>query len=248
MRTKILTGLLLVIASTGARSQVPGLYYNLHNPDAALPSSITNIVFFHVIIDSTTPGVDASEPSENVGRIEPFPTPRSEKFEKALVKSEKLYTEQKYSKAAKALKKAYKNEPDNPFIKYSYAKALYWGKQTQYESYSVYKELVEQLDKMGDGSDTTLFIDFWFREAYWKLGTLHMDYQRWDEALFEISRFIITIQDAQGTEIYDQAMAFLTECAYRLGNEKLCRHFGSRALMYNPENEYARKVLAELDK
>ena len=247
MSSKICLWTLLLCAPFSLKSQVAGKYYNLHNPDAALPASITNVIFLHVIIDSAYDIGDSAGTMENIGRIEPFPSPRSEKFEKIILKSEKQYAEKKYFKAAKTMRKAYRKESNNPFIMYGYARALYWGNESKYDSYVVYKDLVAQLDNGSGNNDSTISMDFWFREAYWKLGTLHMDYRHWEEALFEISRFILSIQDAKGTEIYDQAMAFLTECAYRLGNRELCEHFGNRALMYNPNNEYVKKVLMELD-
>ena len=86
----------------------------------------------------------------------------------------------------------------------------------------------------------------WFREAYWKLGTLYMDNKMWDKAYFEIYRFILSAQNAKGSPVYCQALEYLTECAYMLNDYNLTQYLAERTLHYDPYNLYVSGLLRKI--
>jgi hypothetical protein len=127
-----------------------------------------------------------------------------------------------------------------------YARACYHVDRPA--SFIAYKNLVAQLDSTYQNSDSATVVDLWFREAYWKLGTLYMDYQEWSKAYYEISRFLLAIQYSKGDKVYTQALEYLTECAFNSYDDQLAYYLANRVLVYDKQNEYAKKVLREIKK
>jgi len=136
-------------------------------------------------------------------------------------------------------------EPGNFFVLNYYARACYWEKKE--ESYRVYKSLVNMLDSINQGTGSEIPVDLWFREAYWKLGTLYMDNSLFEQAYYEISRSLICMQNMKGEPIYCQALEYLTECAYMLKEDELVRHLANRTLFYDPGNVYVSEIIKKLD-
>ena len=219
--------------------------YDLRNPDIALSQNVNSIRLIH--LESNIKSGTSVDIGDIAGTVAPLPEPLSQKYNDEINKSKAYYINEDFIKAAQVLKKAVRKEPDNPFILNEYARALYWIHGKKNESYMVYQNLIGRLDVLHNNSDTLIAIDIWFREAYWKLGVLHMDYGYWDNAFYEINRFMMSIQGENGTEIYDLALSYLTECAFELGDIELCKHFASRALFYNPNNEYVKHYLAQIE-
>ncbi|ALI99944.1 hypothetical protein DC20_14400 [Rufibacter tibetensis] len=84
-------------------------------------------------------------------------------------------------------------------------------------------------------------------EAYWKLGTLHMDNGNWKAAMLEIGKFMLMASNMKNEPAYEQALSYLTECAFEMKDKTLCEHFGKRTLAVNPKNDYVLDYLANLD-
>jgi tetratricopeptide (TPR) repeat protein len=218
----------------------------LLNPDSPVEAKYTSLVFLH-----TQPGMPLKEgqtvnPGDPIATVAPHPAKRSAKFEKQLEQSIQLYSKGSFAQAAEVLQKAVTQEPDNPFLLEAYARALYQIDDRKPESYRVYKKLVSQLDAQS-ASPTALTLDTWFMEAYWKLGTLHMDNGHWNAALLEIGKFMLMASTMKDQPIYEQALSYLTECAFELKDKTLCAHFGKRTLEVNPNNDYVPDYLAHLD-
>lgn len=74
-----------------------------------------------------------------------------------------------------------------------------------------------------------------------------MDYGKWSDWFYEINRFLCSIQNEKGEMVYEQALSYLTECAFEMGNTELCLHFANRVLFYNPKNEYVKYYMAKID-
>ena len=136
-------------------------------------------------------------------------------------------------------------EPGNFFILNSYARACYWEEKE--ESFKAYKTLVDMLDSVYQGTESKIPVDLWFREAYWKLGTLYMDNSLFEQAYYEISRSLICMQDIKGEPIYCQALEYLTECAFMFKEDELARHLAKRTLFYDPGNAYVTEIIKKLD-
>ena len=239
MRAFIVLGILLTHLSIWAQS------YQLKNPDAAIRSNFENIDLIHVDYGFEKDTADV-EMGQSIGKVSPYPEKYSERFHNQILQSRNHYNTGNFEQAFKVLEKAYKQEPNNNFIIEAYARALYQIDSKRGESYQVYLNLITKLDNESGMNDSTLTIDFWFREAYWKLGTLYMDNGEWIKAFEDISRFVLSIQESKGTPIYDYALAYLTECAFEMGQKELCQHFANRTLFYNPANEQVKYYLKQL--
>jgi tetratricopeptide (TPR) repeat protein len=97
----------------------------------------------------------------------------------------------------------------------------------------------------GEQSKNITLIDYWFIEAYWKLGTLYLDIGAWKKAIFEISRVLFAIGTRTQPELAEQAFGFLTEAYCEMGHKKWARYYGEITLRMNPGNTY---VLPYLDR
>ena len=220
--------------------------YNLENPDVPVRSNITHYDFVHV--DQTVETNSDVVTDQVIGKISPFPSVLSDGFQEELILSRQYYNQGDFHSAQRILIKAIKKEPDNKFILEAYARALYWIDDKKDLSYATYKRLIELIDLDNGKTDTVLTVDLWFREAYWKLGTLHMDNKKWTEAFEEISRFMMCIHDMKGTPVYIQALEYLTECAFMTNSRPLCEHLANRTLLYDPANDNVKYYLREIKK
>lgn len=212
-------------------------------PDVPMFDSFGNIDFFHV---TWTLPKDSMyiEKDQIIGEISEYPRQLSNGYDTELQQSMQFYDLGEYKKAISVLETAIKNESDNPFVLNAYARACY--KIDRDKSYDTYEKLIKHLDTKYNNSNELTTIDMWFREAYWKYGTLLMDNKKWTEAYYEISRFLVSIQDNKESIIYIEALQYLTECAYVLYDDKTALHLAKRTLFYDPENEYAKDILNKL--
>lgn len=213
------------------------------NPDIPLLNSWGNINIHHAHLTKVTGDVKAGD---KIGYIQPFPDTLSLYFDNDLRLSMQFYKTGDYKKARAALIKAVQEDPDNFFVLENYARACY--KIDTIESFKIYKKLVSNLDSTLYDPNYEFTVDLWHREAYWKLGTLYMDHYLWDKAYYEISRYLLTIQDQKGKFPYSQALEYLTECAFNLYDDDLTRYLANRTLYYDPKNEYVKELLQKIKK
>lgn len=214
------------------------------NPDIPLSSTYETIILAHVVSNKEKNSNVQLE--DVVGQIDKFPEKLSRSFDNEIHSSIQFYNQKEYRKARTVLETAINSEPTNPFVLEPYARASYQIDKAA--SYAIYKRLVKNIDSAARGSEKNIVIDMWFREAYWKLGTLHMDNKEWKKGFFEINRFMLSIGEMKGQYIWEQALEYLTECAYNLYDDKMASYLAKRVLTYNPENKYAKEVLEKLNK
>ncbi|TGE21879.1 tetratricopeptide repeat protein [Hymenobacter aquaticus] len=221
--------------------------YRLYGPQAALPKHINTINIIHVEFDTTLIG-SRVEAGQTVGQADQTPLVRSARYGLQILDSEAAYEQGQYARAAALLEEAGQREPQNPFVTYQLARALYKIDDSKPRAYTLYQRLITQLDGAVPQNDSTLNVDVWFAEAYWKLGTLYMDNQQWPEAILSISQFLLAAPKPAyaGTPLHEQVLAYLTECFYHVGDAAMCRHYGQLTLQMFPRNSYVKPYLAHL--
>jgi len=243
--TKTLTLLLMTFCWFSGNGQVKETGYLV--PDIPVINEWKNVNLIHVDYTNFKKTVgDSVYRGEQIGEIQAEPESCSDRFDPEIKQSKEYYRLKDYPKAIEILKRALVEEPGNFFVLNNYARACYW--ENKKESYRVYNILVNMLDSVYEISENNIPVDLWFREAYWKLGTLYMDNSLFDQAYNEISRSMICMQDLKGEPIYCQALEYLTECAYMLKEDILARYLANRTLFYDPRNVFVADVLKKLDK
>jgi tetratricopeptide (TPR) repeat protein len=225
-------------------SEFPDEIGTTENPDVYVAPSIKYIDFIHV--RKTVKDSEDITVGQEIGREEVRPRVMSKHYNEQIIASQDYYSDGDYIQASMSLREAVTAEATNPFVLETYARALYKIPDKQAESLERYKMLVSHLDETNGTTAEVLAIDLWFKEAYWKLGTLYMDNGEWNKAQFEINRFLMSVQEFKGTPIYTQALQFLTECYFELGNRELSQRFAKRTLHYDSNNQYALSVLSKL--
>jgi len=215
------------------------------NPDIPLSNSMGIFRIIHVVSSQKSETYDANI-GEKIGTVEKYPEKLSDKFDREIRLSINYYGNKNFDSARTILESAMIIESKNPFILDNYARACYYVDRPT--SFNVYKKLISQLDSTYQNSDSLTVVDIWFRDAYWKLGTLYMDNKEWRNAYYDISRFLGAIQESKGKKVYIQALEYLTECAFNSYDDKLADYLANRVLVYDKQSEYAHKVLTEIKK
>jgi type IV pilus biogenesis/stability protein PilW len=185
-------------------------------------------------------------PGEHMFQIEKLPARLSEKHHETIMQARELYARQQYREAAALLRPALQDEPENMFILDEMARTLFRIKEGKAESFILYKRLINlQESKAGaKGRRDVVLIDMWFPEAYWKLGCLYLDRREYDQAVYEISLALMFLP--RSGPLYEQALSYLCEAYYHLGNYKFARYLGNRVLELNPGNKYVLPYLARM--
>jgi tetratricopeptide (TPR) repeat protein len=179
--------------------------------------------------------------------VEPRPAVQSLHHQNEIDQSKRLYDEGKYIDAANAVHEALKDEPENEFILECYARALYRTDTYRPESFELYRRLISLLDSKDQKS--TIALNSWFMEAYWKYGTLFMDRRDWERAAFEMSRALaisFSLNDPQPFAL--QAYSYLTKAYYQMGRYDVARYYADAALQINPKNEYVKFYLDQIER
>ena len=243
-----LVGLLLLVLPA-----LPGhgqSRFYLYTDDIALPVHVNTIALLHVDFDTTLHVGTTVVEGQQIGRADLHPLVRSVRYGLKIIASEEAYAAGDFTTAANELEEAARREPANPFITYQLARSLYRNEAAKPRAYELYQRLMRQVEAGVPRNDSVLYVDAWFSEAYWKLGTLYLDHARWGDAVRSINQFLAATSrsDYATTLLYEQILGYLTESFYQLGDAKLCRHYGQLTLKHFPANQYVRPYLARLPK
>ncbi len=197
-------------------------------------------IYAHLIANSTKRNLN---PGDIIGTCEAFPKVMSVKWQKEIVSSQNYYNAGEYNKAADMLAEALKDEPDNPFILEAYGRALYKNENRKNESLAMYEKLMTIID--GQFKSENFFdpekyvnVNMWFSEAYWKIGTLYLDVQEWKKAALNIQCALLVISKASSPRIWEQALAYLTEAYFELGEPDKAHYYCCQTLRRFPKNNY----------
>jgi type IV pilus biogenesis/stability protein PilW len=186
------------------------------------------------------------KPGEPFLQPEPRPARLSAKHHETIMKARELYARQQYREAAALLRPALADEPENWFLLDEMARTLFWIKEGKAESFLLYKRLIDLQEAKAEarGRRDVVLIDMWFPEAYWKLGCLYLDRREYDQAAYEISRAMLLMP--RSGPVYEQALSYLCEAYYHLGNYKFAKFLGNRVLELNPGNKFVVEFLAKM--
>jgi hypothetical protein len=182
-----------------------------------------------------------------VGDVQPWPAVLSDRHQTTLADAYKLHAAHDYGAAVAVLEPASRDEPTNPFVLEAYGRALYYQRERE-RAFSVYRKLVDLLDaEWSSDATTTVTIDAWFVDAYWKVGTLHVDRAEWERAAFEISRALAGGFMWEPLAV-DQALSYLIRAYHEMDRRDVARYYAERALERNPRNMFARRYLDPLSR
>jgi tetratricopeptide (TPR) repeat protein len=185
-------------------------------------------------------------PGESAFQVEKLPARLSEKHHETIMKARELYARQQYREVAALLRPALQDEPENWFLLNELARTLFWIKEGKYESFILYKRLIDLQDSKArtKGRRDVVLIDMRFPEAYWKIGCLYLDRREYDQAAYEISRALLFLP--RSGPLYEQALSYLCEAYYHLGNYTFAKYLGNRVLEFNPGNKFVLEFLAKM--
>jgi tetratricopeptide (TPR) repeat protein len=182
-----------------------------------------------------------------IGDVQPWPPVLSDRYQTALVEAQTRHAARDYGAAIAVLEPAYRDEPTNPFVLEAYGRALYYQRQRE-EAFSVYRRLVDLLDaEWNSDAPTAVTIDVWFADAYWKVGTLHIDRAEWERAAFEINR-ALAVPFMWERLAGDQALSYLVRAYHEMDRRDVARYYAERALERNPRNMFAKRYLDPLSR
>ena len=218
--------------------------WKLAGRDCAFPAGKQ---YFNTIADGwPVTDADLDKPSKKGPRFVKPPAHAAE-----LAASEQAYIEGRFAEAAALLKPFITPGPVAPSVLSQNARSLYRVENAKPQSYVAYQRLIAMLDAYGREDAATVSIYLPFSEAYYKLATMQMDNAKWEQAAYNFSRFLCTLEAVPAwktNEIYESALQYQTECFAELGNTALCRYYGQLTLKYFPQNQYVRPYLAHLPK
>ncbi len=182
-----------------------------------------------------------------IGDVQPWPSVLSDRHQAALEEAQKQHAAHNYTSALALLEPAYQDEPTNPFILEAYGRALYYNRERE-RAFAVYRKLVDLVDGVWANPDPiVLTIDVWFADAYWKVGTLHIDRAEWERAAFEISR-ALAVPFMWERLAEDQALSYLIRAFDEQGRRDVARYYAERAVERNPNNRVAKRYLDPLSR
>lgn len=103
------------------------------------------------------------------------------------------------------------------------------------------KEIEEISYEIAKINKDKIKIDYWFTEAYWKLGTLYLDRSDYLRGIYEITRSMVTTDNYD--LIKEQAYSYLCESFCFLNKPELANYCADQVFIINPENKYVLKYL-----
>ncbi len=214
-------------------------------PSGAAPDPIQAMfsgwkVAYHHVIPTAHVG-DNVGPTRQAGVVQPFPDLQSPRHQNLLVLARERYSQARFLEAVGAIQPALGDEPDNPFVLNEYARALFQIDSLRPVARQQYQRL-EAILVGGETPESTVVIDMWFPDAYWKLGMLYLDAGNYSGAYLELAKVALT--NPSSPVIREQLYAYLAEAAFHLGEQPTADWFIDKTLELDPANQYVLRFRA----
>lgn len=222
-----------------------------------IPFAKHKIVFHNLIASESVKKGQALEPSSSLGQIRKIPkpfTPNDELF----AQGEEAYARRDFEGSIELFTRLYAMDKENPFVLNALGRSFYWMKGRKKEAIGFYLQLMKILEKgyLDSEKNAVVFqatnaksraitvIDPWFIDAYWKLGTLYLDYEKYPEAIFEMHRlyyYEYTAEreiPAENIQLAVQLFRYLTEAYYFVKDKEANQYFYCRIKEIDPQDTY----------
>jgi len=240
-----LASLLLLAARAPAQQVVPeSVLTKRPDPFAALGGRTVIMRHLRPLPGAPTGGFHF-QAGDSIGLIDSYPPHLTRRHDEALKRADSLYNQRRYSEAAALLEPAYRDEPDNAFVLDAYARTLFWINDERDRSFDMYRRLIALLDRQGGTGDSSVSVDLWFGEAYWKIASLYLDRGDYKSAAFEISRFLAA-SPPRDPRMLGQVLDYLVEAFVHLGDTEMVQLWAARALRLQPADAYVLSLLNEV--
>jgi tetratricopeptide (TPR) repeat protein len=228
-----------------------------YNPFAKVTVRYHNVLPYENIVEGAEVTV-----KDYLGKIRPYPKPLT-LDERTFDIAEDAYQRGEYRRAATEYIKVYNLDKTNPFVINAIARTFYKLENQRGRSFRAYLDLMKIIEngymdsekysvsvgKLKAKGQKVVVIDPWFLEAYWKLGTLYLDYQEYDKAVLEMSKmYYYEFRAHKDIPEADKGMAvqlfsYLTEAYFHLKNRNANAYFYCRTKEIDPANTFVEEFM-----
>lgn len=269
----IISGL---IACSAGKHDPETQYQPYHYVVAAVLEPAGSKTTFHGVIPGEVSAGSKIRSGDVAGTTVAPPVVVSERFQAQYEKAIASYRANDYSACVSLLDPAIENEKANLFMRNIRAKALYWiDRKRAFEEYEILVQAIDcakinnyvtfanngisietygafldhdiqKLKTLFRSKTLALVLNYWFVEAYWKLGCLYLDRGQYSDAIFQIMRALRLMKMNDSKPMHAQAFSFLSQACFEMDLMSLSEYFGVACLMIHPENTIANKYLKKL--
>jgi hypothetical protein len=227
----------------------PDPFRRLPHEPGGKPVSYTHTAFdIASVIDSNL--------HDTIARCEPYPSSSAERWQNEIESSRRYYEKGDFGKAADILSKAVVDDSDNCFILESYARTLYKIDGRKGESFSVYEKIMNTMygrfvsdhSYNLDSIKRDIYVNSWFLDAYWKIGTLCLDRKEWGKAAFYLECAIVGFETCGMSQGWEQPLMYLAEAYFEAGEMEYALYWCCETLRKFPMNTYVLKYQASMGK
>jgi tetratricopeptide (TPR) repeat protein len=203
-------------------------------------------ILLHVAVDSSILETGVVVRGRPLGSLVPHPRLPEGRAAAWLDSARSAYDAGSFDLAVAAADSGLAADPDNPHLLDARARALFRQPQRRGESQDTYQRLMHVLDGQSAAPDLVV-VDPHFAESYGKLGSLHLDGERYDDAAHALTRAELAAR-ALGAPVHFRVaqLAHLVEAYVELGEADVARFFAAEALRLDPRNQYVLPYLERI--
>jgi hypothetical protein len=203
-------------------------------------------ILLHVAVDSTVLEQGEVVRGRPLGTLVPHPrTPRGRAAE-WLDSARTAYDAGDFGAAVVAADSGLARDPGNPVLLDARARALFRLPDGGPESLQTYARLMAVLDAQTQDPDLVV-VDPHFAEAYGKLGSLHLDAERYGDAAHALTRAELAARALGAAPGFRAVqLAHLVEAHVELGDADVARFFAAETLRLDPGNQYVLPYLERI--